>query len=110
MNENEVKNLYDKGHTIGLHSHSHPTQMSKMCKADQRKEYTTNQQFLSRITCDEVDTVSYPCGSYNQATLDVLSEIGIKMGFRASMEVREIKSPLEIPREDHAVVFAEMQL
>ena len=110
MNENEVKNLYDKGHTIGLHSHSHPTQMSKMCKSDQRKEYTINQQFLSRITCDEVNTVSYPCGSYNQDTLEVLSEIGIKMGFRASMEVREIKSPLEIPREDHAVVFAEMQL
>ena len=40
--------------------------------------------------------------SYNQDTLDVLSEIGIKMGFRASMEVREIKSSLEIPREDHA--------
>ena len=53
--------------------------------------------------------MSHPCGDYNLDTLSLLKEMGIQIGFRSSMSVKEIKSPLEIPREDHANVFKEMK-
>jgi len=34
----------------------------------------------------------------------------IDIGFTASMSVQGIRSPLEIPREDHANIFKEMRL
>ena len=37
-------------------------------------------------------------------------ELGIQIGFRSNMSIRESKSPLEIPREDQANVFKEMAL
>ena len=44
----------------------------------------------------------------NQDTLDILNSMNIEMGFRSSMSVTDIKSPLEIPRDDHSNVFKEM--
>jgi len=35
--------------------------------------------------------------------------MGIQIGFRSSMSVKEIKSPLEIPRKDHSNVLREMR-
>ena len=53
--------------------------------------------------------MSHPCGDYNLDTLSLLKGMGIQIGFRSNMSVKEIKSPLEIPREDHANVFNEMK-
>ena len=109
MSEDDLNNIFKQGHTIGLHSYSHPTQMSKLPKSEQEIEYQKNYEHLSKITGYPIKVMSHPCGDYNQDTLDILSSMGITIGFRSSMSVKDIHSSFEIPREDHANVFKEMQ-
>ena len=52
--------------------------------------------------------MSHPCGNYSDITLNILKDMNIEMGFRDNMSIKEIRSSLEIPREDHANVFREM--
>ena len=54
--------------------------------------------------------MSHPCGDYNEITLEILKSMEIDIGFRSNMSIKEMRSPLEIPREDHANVFKEMRL
>jgi hypothetical protein len=46
--------------------------------------------------------MSHPCNSYNDATLVILRELGIVLGFCSNMLRPIAPSPLEYPREDHA--------
>jgi peptidoglycan/xylan/chitin deacetylase (PgdA/CDA1 family) len=109
MREDELLKIHENGHVIGLHSYSHPTQMSKLTVDEQLKEYQQNLTHLSKVLkTSEITSMSHPCGDYNIDTLSLLKGMGIQIGFRSNMGVKEIKSPLEIPREDHANVFNEM--
>ena len=108
MSEQDLVITESKGHLIGLHSSSHPTQMSKLSKAEQELEYQKNNEHLSSLIGKPINVMSHPCGDYNETTLEILRSMEIDMGFRSSMSVKEIRSPLEIPREDHANVFKEM--
>jgi peptidoglycan/xylan/chitin deacetylase (PgdA/CDA1 family) len=109
MTEKEILDLDARGHVIGLHSFTHPTQMSKLSKDVQEQEYLTNYEHLSDLLGGAVRSMSHPCGDYSQTTLGILSELGIEIGFRSSMSVKKTLSPLEIPREDHANVLREMR-
>ena len=108
MSEQDLVIIESKGHIIGLHSYSHPTQMSKLSKTEQNLEYLRNYEHLSELIGKPINAMSHPCGDYNETTLNILKEMNIDIGFRSSMSVKEIRSPLEIPREDHANVFKEM--
>ena len=101
MSTNNLKALHDSGHTIGLHSDTHPTQMHKLSYESQLDEYTKNYEFINSIINAEIYSMSHPCGHYNDDTLKILKKLGIKCGFRSSLTPACIKSALEIPREDH---------
>ena len=110
MTEDNLKNLFRAGHSIGLHSFSHPTQMSKLSRMEQEKQYLQNLENLeSIIGTGFVNSMAHPCGDYNNDTLELLTQMNIKIGFRSSLSSRVIKSALEIPREDHANIFNEMK-
>ena len=102
MTEREILDLDARGHVLGLHSFTHPTQMSKLGRDVQHREYLSNYEHLSNLLGRPVRSMSHPCGDYSQTTLGILSELGIEIGFRSSLSVKKILSPLEIPREDHA--------
>ena len=106
----EIKNLHNDGHSIGLHSHTHPTVMGNLTHDEQKTEYRQNQEILKTILGQhsKITAMSHPCGNYNEDTLDILKEMGITIGFRSNMAIPDIKSPLEIPREDHANILKEM--
>lgn len=103
MKPEHVKELKARGNVIGLHSHTHPTTMSKLSLPEQEKEYGDNFDFLRGLLGEKPLTVSHPCNSYNEGTLDILKSLGIRLGFRANMEDGHY-SALEMPREDHANV------
>jgi peptidoglycan/xylan/chitin deacetylase (PgdA/CDA1 family) len=105
MSVNDIETLHDNGHTIGLHSHSHPTQIHNLNYESQLEEYTKNYEFISSITKEKVNVMSHPCGNYNDDTLKILKSLGVKFGFRSSLTPSNIKSSLEIPREDHANII-----
>ncbi len=108
MSETDLVRIESKGHIIGLHGYSHPTRISKLSRAQQKSEYKKNYDHLSKLLGKPIDVMSHPCGDYNKTTLNILKEMNIHMGFRSNMSVKDILSPLEIPREDHANVYKEM--
>jgi len=110
MSEDDLKDIDRMQHVIGLHTFSHPTQTSKLSFKDQYREYSKNYEHLSVLLDHPIQSMSYPCGDYNDDTLKILKSMGISIGFRSSMSVNEIKSSLEIPREDHSNVLKEMKL
>ena len=110
MTDEHLINLKLEGHIVGLHSYSHPTMMHLLEAKEQEKEYSKNFEHLSKVLGENITAMSHPCGNYNSDTLDALKRMGVKVGFRSNISVTEIKSSLEIPREDHANVFKEMIL
>ena len=108
MSEEDLVDLDSRGHVIGLHSYSHPTQMSKLSRAEQELEYQQNYRHLSELIGKPVYAMSHPCGDYNKATLDILKNMNIKIGFRKDMLIKQTRSPFEIPRESHSNVFMGM--
>lgn len=106
MTEKQVKFLFEEGHEIGLHSYNHPTRISKLSYEEQKTEYSNNLYHLeSLIGKGNVRSMSHPCGSYNDITLQILKTLKIDIGFRANLAESYAKSNLEIPREDHANIM-----
>ena len=115
FNKVDVINLNKLGHSIGLHSHSHPTSFKELSHNDQEKEYKKNLYVLAKILNkkeNDIRCMSHPCGSYNENTLKVLKGLGIEIGFKQIMQVETDKgmlkinnTPLEIARQDHAEII-----
>lgn len=101
LNKEAIKELHTAGHTIGLHSHTHPLEMNRLSREDQEKEFQTNKQILENITKGVISAMSHPRNSYNEDTLAILKKLNITLGFRANM-AQETYSKLEYPREDPA--------
>jgi len=109
MSENDVRKLDAEGHVIGLHSYSHPTELGQLSRVNQEQEYRKNYNHLSKIIGGKpIQSMSHPCGNYNDQTLSVLNEMNVEIGFRSNIAVQDILSPLEIPREDHSNVMTEI--
>ena len=107
MSEDDVRDIAKSGHLVGLHSYSHPTKISKLSYDDQLYQYSENYKHLTSIVGDVV-SMSHPGGDYNDDTIKILGEIGIKIGFRSNISETTIKSKFEVPREDHANIYKAM--
>jgi peptidoglycan/xylan/chitin deacetylase (PgdA/CDA1 family) len=110
MTDEDLRNMHRMGHTIGLHSFSHPTRLAEMSPAQQRNEYTRNWKHIGSVINEAPTTVAHPCGSYTAQTLQILEDLGVKVGFRASAQTLEKQGPLEYPRYDHADIMRELRV
>jgi len=108
MEPEHIRRLHDDGHVIGLHTHTHPTRLARLPQEEQLREYRDNYMCLLTLLGQRPSVVAHPCNSYNQDTLTVLRRLGIRVGYRANMALRE-HSELEYPREDQANVLREMR-
>lgn len=97
-----VRRLTDEGHVIGLHSHTHPTTMGLLPREEQENEYKKNAERIHAITGLRPITVSHPCNSYSRETIELLTSINVRLGFRADVAPVQGRGPLEFSREDHA--------
>ena len=106
MTKKNLKELDYYGNIIGLHSHSHPTKMTSLPYGKQFEQYKENLLNLKEILGhSNITSMSHPCGEYNSDSLEILKGLGVKIGFRSNMSTKEIKSSLEIPREDHTNIL-----
>jgi peptidoglycan/xylan/chitin deacetylase (PgdA/CDA1 family) len=108
MDDAQLRALRSEGHVIGLHTFSHPTTMDLLAKEAQAEEFRQNNVHLMDVLNERPLSMSHPCGRYNDDTLAVLREMGVEIGFRSNYAVREIRTPYEVPREDHTNVMKEM--
>lgn len=104
MNSKDIINLKRTGHIIGLHSHTHPTRMAEKSYPFQNENYKKNKRLLEHIVGEDIICMSHPCNSYNNETIDILTKLGIKLGFRANLK-NFGNSNLEIPRIDHSEIL-----
>lgn len=109
MTKENIKELHDGGHRIGLHTHTHPTSTATLDENEQIREYQTNLEVLSAVLGSSPECMSHPCNSYNQNTITVLEKLNIKLGFRSNMK-DSLNSNYEFPREDHANILKEMEM
>ena len=109
MNKKDILELNINGHLIGLHSQTHPTAMEKLSKQEQYEEYFLNHKVLTELLGVSPVTMSHPCNSYNKDTFKVLEELGILIGFRANMELKDNFSIYEFPRQDHINILKEIK-
>ena len=109
LRKEQVLELTEADHIIGLHSHTHPTSIGSMSPTEQRKEYEANYSILCELTKSKITCSSHPCNSYNDHTLNILDELGVVMAFRANME-DHLFSKFEYPREDHANIIKRLAL
>jgi peptidoglycan/xylan/chitin deacetylase (PgdA/CDA1 family) len=109
MTNQHLLDLKSQGHLIGLHSYSHPLKMERLPNAQQAEEYGRNHTHLTHLLGSSPVAMSHPCNSYNDATLDLLGKLGIRIGFCANMSEIPGRSTLQYARQDHANILAEMQ-
>ncbi len=108
MSIDNICELIAEGHIIGLHSHTHPTALKNLNKNEQKKEFQKNYEVLFNHAKINPISMSHPCNSYNEDTLDVLKELDIKIGFRADT-VKNEYSNLEFPRYNHTNLMQKLQ-
>jgi len=115
MSKSNVIKIQKLGHVIGLHSHTHPMTLKKFSYSEQQKQYTKNLNIVSNILkCKKSNIVSmsHPSGSYDGNTLNILENLGMKIGFRHSMLNANKKkinnSKYEIARQDHKEIMEMM--
>ena len=108
MNDDCLRELARRGHQVGLHSYSHPTQIDNCDIETQRKEYTRNREHLHRVLGTLPESMSHPCSLYNEDTFIVLRELGIKIGFRDNI-LKKDGGMLELPRQDQFYLIKEME-
>lgn len=104
LTKSDLVSLNNQGHIIGLHSYDHPTNLKKLNKKQQKNQYIKNIEFIKKF-CSNPISMSHPCNSYNKTTLKILSDIGIRVGFRANMHptsILKFQKKLQFPREDSA--------
>lgn len=72
-----VREIYNNGFEIGLHSNTHPD-MTKLSTNKMREELTTNQQLISNITSVTPTLFRPPFGAYNNDLINVCDGMGLK--------------------------------
>ena len=114
MNKREILKFKALGHTIGLHSHTHPTNINNLNQKQQFNEYRTNKKIFTKklnINSDKIQCMSHPNGRYSSKTFSVLSKLKIIIGFAANFEKLKKREKFlrtkfykeykfKIPRED----------
>ena len=107
MGKSQLKELSEMGHVIGLHSHSHPTNITDLGFRDQRDEYVRNFDCLKEILGYGPIAAAYPCGKYNDDSFTILKELGIEAAFSAS-GMGEPGNALAIQRINHPDIIRQM--
>jgi len=118
FSKEDLINLDNLGHQIGLHSHNHHMLLEKLSYEEQKHEYETCKSTLCKIlnkSPKEIKVMSHPCGSYNDDTLKILKNLGIEMGFKQIMTIEPEKgmkkinnSTLEVARQNHSAIFRQI--
>jgi peptidoglycan/xylan/chitin deacetylase (PgdA/CDA1 family) len=108
MSDDCLRELHNDDHVIGLHSHTHPTRLARFSGDAQHREYAQNFTRLKNLLNEFPTTMSHPCNSYNATTLNILHDLGIRLGFCANMSLSN-PGPLELPREDHANILNQLE-
>ena len=78
LTEAMIKEMSDRGHIIGGHSHTHRQRMNDLSNADLLEDWGKCLKILADITGKECTVASLPNGFISDSIICVLKELGIK--------------------------------
>lgn len=84
LSEEQIKEMSDAGMDFGTHTISHP-RLGLLDRNKQLGEIKESKEVLEKILDKEIDIISYPYGSFNNDTLDILKELN----FRGGVTIKE---------------------
>jgi peptidoglycan/xylan/chitin deacetylase (PgdA/CDA1 family) len=87
LNEAQIRELRKRGHVIGSHSCSHPTNMSHLHWDQMIREWNSSTQMLSDILGEPVRVASVPGGYYSRKVGEAAASAGIEILFTSEPTV-----------------------
>jgi len=81
MGGGQIRELRQRGHLIGSHSHSHPTRMAALSRAGMDREWGQSMAILEDILGAGVKLASVPGGYYSLEVADSAAAAGIEALF-----------------------------
>lgn len=88
LSAGQMRELRDRGHVIGSHSHSHPARMGGCSEAQLREEWGRSVAILSDALGEPVKTASVPGGFYTRIVAVTANEAGIRALFTSAPTTR----------------------
>ncbi len=83
MNPSQIRELHQRGHVIGSHTHSHPDRMSNLSWASLIEEWSLSSKILSDILGEPVKVASVADGYYSEKVGKSAAESGIEVLFNS---------------------------
>ncbi len=81
LNKKQIRELHDRGHIIGSHSCSHPSQMWSLSSDELLREWNDSCARLSEIVGRAVTIASVPGGYYSPRVARYVAEAGLPRFF-----------------------------
>ena len=79
LTSSQIKDLHNRGHIIGSHSHSHPSDFADLTLEDIKREWRLSTQILQNILGRKIELASLPNGCYSKAIVEEAIDYGIKL-------------------------------
>ena len=76
LTKEQIKDLVERGHAIGSHSHSHPERMAALSAADITQEWSRSKNILENILDAPITVASIPNGYFSDKVLKVMVALG----------------------------------
>lgn len=100
VNTDQLKEMHNYGMTIGAHGFNH-NWLATLDKEEQIFEIIESANYLKSIGVKENEfVISYPFGSYNKSTLEIVKDLKFKLGFTTVVDFANTNNPMELSRFD----------
>jgi peptidoglycan/xylan/chitin deacetylase (PgdA/CDA1 family) len=84
----ELRELHERGHVIGSHSHTHPTYMGKLSRAELDEEWARSRDLLAALLGEPPRTASVPGGFLSDEVIAAAAAAGYELLFTSEPEAR----------------------
>jgi peptidoglycan/xylan/chitin deacetylase (PgdA/CDA1 family) len=83
LKEAQIKELYERGHIIGSHSHTHPNVFKSLTFDQMVYEFSKSKEILEGIINDEVSSCSVPGGDCSSMVYEAVNKCNYKYIFNS---------------------------
>ncbi|KWR58971.1 polysaccharide deacetylase [Bacteroides cellulosilyticus] len=77
LSEEQIKDLFKRGHFIGAHSHTHPTNMKYLADNELLQEWDVSCAILRNVIGENITVGSIPGGSCSRRVIQTMNTCGI---------------------------------
>jgi peptidoglycan/xylan/chitin deacetylase (PgdA/CDA1 family) len=84
----DVRTLAQRGHAVGSHSHTHPTYMGRLSRAELDREWTVSRELLGEILGEPPRTASVPGGYLSAEVIAAAAAAGYELLFTSEPTAR----------------------